>query len=321
MRWAHASLGVDGVAALGHSYGAQAALIYAMEGRPVDAVVSLDSTLENADPKAPWFAQGDPSPWLDRADQIEVPTLLMSSSQGQASAFFDGLVSTDRRWLKVPFLEHNDFISHGAALRTRVAQEARDPHDPAASPAEIASAYELVVRATLAFLQGSLRQQAGELGKLEREIPEKVPGATLTRVSRQPAGASVAEILRALRDRGLPGAIALCGPPPRCEPSERFLEAAEVLVGAGEEAAALPLLRWLSERTPDSIPVHRLLAEAQLAARLDAEAVTTLRRAIDLITRVQSRDESRRRSVIQQLQSRIRLIEGLATARPGARAP
>src|SRR5690606_29899485 len=106
------------VAVMGHSYGAQAALIYAMEGRRVDAVVSIDSTIENGDPEAPWFRREGTAAWLDRGDAITVPTLIMASSHARTTAFVETLTAADHWYVVVPVLDHNDFISHGGILQS-----------------------------------------------------------------------------------------------------------------------------------------------------------------------------------------------------------
>ena len=92
LRWAQQKLRPVAVGVLGHSYGAQAALIYAMEKRPIKAVVSLDSTIENGDPKAPWFKEGEVGVWLDRVDALPVPALLFSAPEAPVASFFEGLV-------------------------------------------------------------------------------------------------------------------------------------------------------------------------------------------------------------------------------------
>jgi pimeloyl-ACP methyl ester carboxylesterase len=162
--WARKNLQIGAVATLGHSYGAQAALIYAMEDRPISAVVSLDSTLENGDPKAPWYKEWKPqSFWLDRADTITVPVLLLSSQDASDTSFFDGLVACDRRSLQVPHLSHNDFESNGGVLRARFAYDLRTPEPDSPSAAQVSASNRLVSRAVLAFLEGILRKDARAL--------------------------------------------------------------------------------------------------------------------------------------------------------------
>ncbi|MCH9681019.1 MAG: alpha/beta hydrolase, partial [Deltaproteobacteria bacterium] len=91
-------------ASLGHSYGAQAALVYASLPDRVQAVVSLDSTMDR-DP--PWWKDDDHGPWLDRAGLIEVPALLFFQA-GKSRSFFDE-IGAPRELVTVEGLAHNDF--------------------------------------------------------------------------------------------------------------------------------------------------------------------------------------------------------------------
>ncbi len=216
---------------------AQAALSYAMEHRPIDAVVSLDSTMENGDPKAPWYKEWKPqSFWLDRAATIRVPVLLVSSTAGTDTCFFDGLMACDRRSLKVPDLSHNDFESTGGVLRARFAYDLRaaKPDDPAA--AQIETANRLVYRAVLAFLDGILRQDGRALARLESELPAQGSAVRLVHIGRpkEATKADRADLLHELRSRGVPAAAARCAAMAGCNEDTVFTEAGQLLLDAGE---------------------------------------------------------------------------------------
>ena len=75
------------VAVVGHSYGAQAALIFAMQSHQVDAVVSIDSTLENASRKDPFFERPRYKHYFNRPKELRVPTLLFAVPGERNTAF------------------------------------------------------------------------------------------------------------------------------------------------------------------------------------------------------------------------------------------
>jgi|GEM_PF-1945550 len=98
------------VALIGHSGGAQTALVYAsMPGSIVDAVVSLDTTQD-------YYFNSRPSykSYTDRVDakRLTVPLLIAANS----CAIFDladTLVRSNRTYLKVDTLRHDEYTSEG----------------------------------------------------------------------------------------------------------------------------------------------------------------------------------------------------------------
>ena len=310
VRWAKESLRIHSIAVLGTSYGAQAALIYAMEGRPVDAVISLDSTLENGDPKQPWWkAQSVQSAWLDRAAQIRTPTLVVSTPEGLGSAFFDGLVACDRRSLKVPFLEHNDFESHGGVLQTRFAYDLRATDADSPSAAQVGASYRLVLRATLAFLDGVLRKDARALHRLDSELTGGIAGAKLTHLS-HPSAVKPEELLRELSARGVEAAASYCAATAGCDEKEVFAEAGEQLIAAGDWESARKTLQWLTERHPEQFRAHSGLAEALVGLHKDKEALAAFQSALAVLQ--QEKDPSPySRMLASRTQRRIQVVSEL----------
>lgn len=312
VRWAKQSLRIQSIAVMGQSYGAQAALIYAMEGRPVDAVISLDSTLENGDPKQPWWKeQRVQSAWLDRAAQIRTPTLVVSTPEGLGSAFFDGLVACDRRSLKVPFLEHNDFQSHGGVLQTRFAYDLRATDADSPSAAQVGASHRLVVRATLAFLEGVLRKDARALHRLDSELLVGIAGAKLTHLS-QPSAVKREELLRELSVRGIEAAASSCAATVGCDEKEVFAEAGEQLIAAGDWESARKTLQWLTERHPEQLRAHSGLAEALAGLHKDKEALAAFQSALAVLQ--QEKDPSPySRMLASRTQRRIQVLSELLT--------
>lgn len=102
----------------GHSYGAQMALVYSTLPDRVQAVVSLDSTMENGGDAAPWWKNGEDAEWLDRPAAVEVPALIVAS-KGSSRAYFEEMAGP-RTLLTVPDLQHNDYEGLGGVLRSLV---------------------------------------------------------------------------------------------------------------------------------------------------------------------------------------------------------
>lgn len=67
------------VAVMGQSYGAQAALSFALINRTVSAVVSIDSTIENATPEHEFVRTNRFSYNLDRANDMRIPLLAFAT--------------------------------------------------------------------------------------------------------------------------------------------------------------------------------------------------------------------------------------------------
>ena len=106
------------IGAIGHSYGAQAVLAWRAEkNSPLSAVVSLDSTVEHASPTEPGFATLRAR--LTSALQLAGPILIYSAKEDVAKpdffAHWGYLKYTHLYMATVPDLEHNDFLTQGAA--------------------------------------------------------------------------------------------------------------------------------------------------------------------------------------------------------------
>lgn len=305
-RWARENLRSRAVAVMGHSYGAQAALIYAMEGRPIDAVISLDSTLNYGDPKTLWYKTWQrQSSWLDRAASITVPTLLISTDAETNTTFFDELLASDRRSLQLPFLMHNEFESHGV-IQARFAYDLRDK-DADGTAAQVGAGYELLVRATLAFLDGTLRKDERALVRLDSELPAALAGAKLVHIA-HPRGLEAAVVLRQIRDHGIAAAGASCAATPGCNESEVFAEAGAQLLAAGEAESALKVLTWLTERQPDAYHAASARADALTALHRDAEALSAYQRALTLLPKDTHYPLAQHPSLAAELQRHMRLV-------------
>jgi pimeloyl-ACP methyl ester carboxylesterase len=308
--WARQSFQVGAVAALGHSYGAQAALIYAMEQRPLDAVISLDSTLENGDPNAPWYKEWKPqSFWLDRAAAVTVPVLLVSTNEGQDASFFNGLLACDRRSLKVPYLEHEDFATFGGVLQAHFAYDLRPPDPALPSAGQVAASNRLVIRAALAFLQSTLRKDSRALEQLDKALSEGA-GAKMVHVTRPPT-ANPGDVLRAIKVRGVAAAASHCASLPGCDEKKVLASAGEQLLAAGEWDTAAKVLGWVVERYPDHMAAHTGLADALMALRKDAAALAAYQASLAALERVPISPPALHQVYVSRLRKRIALANEL----------
>lgn len=317
IRWARAHLTIGAVAVLGHSYGAQAALIYAMEGRPIDAVVSLDSTLESAELQILWFRAKEPERfWVDRASAIAVPTLLFSTPNRTGSSFFNGIVACDRRALKVLWLLHNDFEVHGV-LGAQFAYDTRtaEPQRPTAE--QVTASYRLVVRATHAFLEGILRHSPRMLAYLDSELPTQVSGVKLVHIPYQPA-VSLADLLAEIRVHGVASAAEYCTTRRNCDAQKLLPTIGNLLLTADEKELALAVMQWLTVHHPEQFSSHLGMGEALLALRRRSEALEAYQRALDVLdTAEKKQTSSERRQILEDnfrkpLEKRIKQVQALA---------
>jgi hypothetical protein len=310
LRWAREHLDAGAVAVLGHSYGAQAALIYAMEGRAIDAVVSLDSTLENGEPGAPWWKGEAPQRvWLDRAAAISVPALVVSTEAATSTAFFDGMTGCDRRSLQVPALDHNDLEAFGGLVQATFAADLREPVPPAE---RVRAGHQLVVRATLAFLDGILRQQPAALARLDGPLPAGLPGAKLIHVARPPGCPAPPALLAAIRAEGIAAtgtrAAGLAG----CDARAALIDIAGVLRAADDGDRAVEVMRWLTRRDPEDFLAQKNLAESLVVAGKLPDARAAYQRALVLLGKTPASSARRKQMVELQLRARLALVDALA---------
>jgi pimeloyl-ACP methyl ester carboxylesterase len=100
----------DRLGAVGHSFGAQAVLIWsAQTNARVRAVVSLDSTVDY-EPENPQ----DDKPLADRLEGHLIHAALMLFARKELSPdfrLFDNAARGERYLVRVPHLEHDDFVA------------------------------------------------------------------------------------------------------------------------------------------------------------------------------------------------------------------
>ena len=158
--WARATsfADVSRVGLIGHSGGAQAMLSIA--GRPesrCDALVLLDTTQDYCSLTMPFFAE------LVRevTDHVATLTAPMLVIAGPAAIFAlcDELVNSERIYLTVPGLEHDDFISQGQQGFARFARSAQASPADADAAAVAHGYYRVVCERVLQFFAATLRDE------------------------------------------------------------------------------------------------------------------------------------------------------------------
>ncbi|HEU4687856.1 MAG TPA: hypothetical protein VFS23_05835 [Vicinamibacterales bacterium] len=151
----------------GHSLGAQAAIFFEASGSSaVDAIISLDTTYDIHSLKTRWWSsreQAEKHPARVRAALMVVapPTAIFELA--------DTFVNSERYYLTVGGLGHNDFIVQGVAtaeFRSRSTEIREDLRVKPEDAALIAKRYGQVVRDATSFLAGVLRKDHAALVRL-----------------------------------------------------------------------------------------------------------------------------------------------------------
>ena len=185
VRWAHAHAFTDArrVGLVGHSAGAQAMLRFAAQpGCVGDALVLLDTTQDYYSLGIPFFEP------LVREITNGIATLttpmLVAANPAAMFALCDTLVNTERTYLTVPELEHNDFISQGQQRMARIARS------PQAGPAEAVKVelarahYRVLCECVLQFFDATLRGRQEFAARLTGTHPWRPTTSCLVRVPR-----------------------------------------------------------------------------------------------------------------------------------------
>jgi pimeloyl-ACP methyl ester carboxylesterase len=190
----HPCADMNKVGVMGQSYGGQAAMAWRAETNSVvDAVVSLDSTLEYAPVGEPGFGQLTEK--LQQVRNMTAPMLLFASKKGQPNfSHYSGLRYAKRYYATVDYLQHNDYISHGAigsdfqVASLEQPAECEQPAQPALDEAseeaaqlserkEVRKSYAIVCLHTLCFLNAYLKKDKGALQFLQAKIQELRPNS------------------------------------------------------------------------------------------------------------------------------------------------
>jgi len=303
------------VAVMGHSYGAHTASgLLGLVNSPVDAVVSLDATLESVPSDSERLAGVRAR--LNRPERVTAPMLVFAGmrqlwtwtegSEGHTVQFeppffefYDALPYADRYYAAVRHLEHPDFVSQGAALGRIRRSLAGDE----ASGNQVWDAYERVCLLAHRFLDAVLKRDEAA-GTFLRDTAHGAADAgsalLLRRVeaaSPPPAPHHLMDILEA-EGGGLEQQIAtvaaLCQRFPGPLDHAALRRAAQGLRQGQREPAALALLRLAADRHPDSAGVFCDLGDALEETGRAGEAADCYRTALKQIAADTALDEEAR---------------------------
>jgi dienelactone hydrolase len=254
---------VSRVAAMGHGYGPQAMLAWrARPGSPLDAVVSLDSTVEYR--ALDEFASFKAS--LERDRNSTVPVMMAADRRRHPHGEnFDPYLRFAARYdAAVDGMDHNDFVSQGATGKGE----------------EVRRNYEAICQVTLRFLDGHLKGDAEAL-KLLRDAgpPGPVQVAYKAAIPAPPTSAQIARMYVSEGAENLRVLAALL----KGNDADLVVGAAAQLFEGGRTREGASLLTWAAPILPDLADVQRALGEALLAWGDKAGSRKAFERALVLL--------------------------------------
>jgi len=185
------------VGVVGHSLGAQAALLFRSQaGCPVDAVVCLDTTQDyrgNSDPN--WQYLTTP---VTKNRMNVTGGVLMAAGPDAFFELADSLERAHRYFLTIKDLGHNDYISQGVISRERRVLARRDEPGPSAEERATEAAdlerararYPALCIYVLRFLEAELKGDAAAKAFLDKQYRDTRPSGDDPHVEFAPEGRS-----------------------------------------------------------------------------------------------------------------------------------
>jgi hypothetical protein len=230
------------VAAMGHSYGAQAALGWrAGPNSALDAVVALDSNVEYRplDDAATFKAA------LEGNRQSSTPVAMFADSRRQPHfEIFEPYLGYAARYeLTVDGMAHNDFVSQGATGKNDAVRRN----------------YEAICVAVLRFLDGYLKGDGQALAWLQH--PGDTGLLSLRYKGPRPEPPSGAQVAKMYVSEGPSNLEALSALLKSAEP-DLLTDAAALLLDEGRKREGLGLLTWAVPILPKSALLRAALAGA-----------------------------------------------------------
>ncbi len=270
------------IGAIGHSYGAQAVLAWRAErNSPVEAVVSLDSTVEHGAPGEPGFEPLKAR--LAVADRLAGPILLLAPKEDSTSfRHWDHWKYTRLYTVTVPDLDHNDYITQGAARFAFFPGRNAPPEKAAA----IRAGYDSICRLVKAFFDAHLKGDQPAVAFLKDVAKGKgIDPGRLTLSVREPAPLppSAGQLVDLVLKRGIEEAIRVArrfGPEMSADSLD---DAGDGLIGEGKPAEGLALMRLCCELHMSSWTARTVLGDRLLQQGDRAGALAALREAERLI--------------------------------------
>jgi dienelactone hydrolase len=277
------------IAAMGHSYGAQAMLAWrARPNSPLDAVVFLDSTVEYRplDEFATFKAA------LEQNRNSTVPVVMFADTRRQPhfEAFDPYLAYAERYEIGVDGMEHNDFVSQGAIGKNDAVRRN----------------YEAICAVIVRFLDAHLKGDAQALALLQNPGPAGL--LQLRFKAPRPVPPTSAQIARIYVGEGPSNMQALSTLVKHADP-DLLTGAADLLFDQGRSREGLGLLTWATPILPKSALIRAALGEALAAMGDKAGSRSAFERALLLLPEDGTLDAG------QKAQTRKAVEEGLKALR------
>lgn len=273
---------ISKVAAMGHSYGAQAMLAWrAHPNSALDAVVFLDSTVEYRplDEAAGFKAA------LERKRNSTVPVILFADARRQPhfEVFDPYLKFAARHEVLVDGMEHNDFVSQGASGKADTVRRN----------------YEAICAVILQFLDAYLKGDAQALAGLTNPAADGGP-LHMSYKAPQPVAPTSAQVARMYASDGPSNLDALAALLKRVDP-DLLTDAADLLVDQGRKREAAGLLSWGASILPGSALVRAALGEALAAMGDKAGSRAAFEKALQLLPQDGTLDAGQKAEVQKQV--------------------
>jgi dienelactone hydrolase len=266
------------LAAVGHSFGAQASLAWHAEpNSPLDATVVLDTTVEYGTLDWPGFAPL--KLMLTDGRHGSAPVLLFAtrSLNPRFDTFDSYLKFAPRYEATLEHMEHNDYISHGAVGKTLRLGTAK--------AAEVRRNYDLVCLHVRRFLDAYVKQDGRARAGLDRAARWQAPGAAIVARYRapRPLPPTGRQILALLDREGPAKTRELLQSVQADLDRDALLLAGRSLSEARRNPDALTIYTWASELFPQSAQVHQVLGDFLKAGRATSKARHEYERALALV--------------------------------------
>jgi dienelactone hydrolase len=285
IRYAKARPGFNlgAIGAIGHSYGAQAVLAWRAENNsPLGAVVSLDSTVEYNDADDPGYA-----PLKARfasPERLAGPIMAYASKdeKPQFLPHWRHLKFTHLYTAAVPYMEHSDFVSQGAA-RFAFLPGRKTPPEKAAA---IRAGYDRVCLNTRRFFDAYLKgDRDAELFLKQTAQDDRTQAAGWDVTIREPAPSppTAGQLMDLVFRDGIDAAMRVARPFGRDLTEGSLADAGAGLITAGKPAEGMALMRYCCELYPASWGAQLRLANRLLEDGDRTGALAGFRRAQEMI--------------------------------------
>jgi hypothetical protein len=271
----------DRLGAMGHSWGAIAALHWAaLPDSPLQAFVTLDSGFEYGSVEESGI---EPLMFHMRTNKGNIrAAALRFSGRATLKTNFDFLephlkYAPDYR-AAVTGLTHNDYLTHGAIGPALLPEKWPDPKGVRRTN------YDRICRHILLFFDATLKQLAVARDALEKSVRGEGldDGFKLKFKPAAQARPTNAQITKYLKQHGIEKTVEWIRSIPEVRP-ERVTVGPSILLKDGDVAAAIPALRYCAKEFPKMAVIHMHLGEALAQTGDRAGALAAYRKAAELL--------------------------------------